>query len=192
MPASSTPLKFLSLVTIMAIASACSGFSATTPVTEVYRDIAVHTSSDEAQVVVFRRADSDSKICLAPSPDSSPTISEGASIALPGSHDEIAAEDATGALSLGGRNPEVLITRELLYRACELTQNIGATPQDTVKIYTLFLNAAVTIAQSQTGPGSAAVALQAAVPTIDDTTAQLSDSGDSASADSSSKPSADY
>ncbi len=71
-------------------------------------------------------------------------IEEGASVS-----------SAVSELALGGRNPAVLIVRELMYRACEMTSNINASPEQTLAVYREFLQHADTITSSQQGAGSA-------------------------------------
>jgi hypothetical protein len=50
-------------------------------------------------------------------------------------------------LSLGGGTPTVLITRELMHRACELAANINADSENSVAIYATFLQAIKDITQ---------------------------------------------
>lgn len=45
-----------------------------------------------------------------------------------------------GVVNLGGRTPDVLIIRELMYRACELTLNLNTDVNDSIEIYKMFLN----------------------------------------------------
>lgn len=65
-------------------------------------------------------------------------------------------KDSVTGSSLGGRNPEVLIVREMMYRACELSSNYDVTYDEARSIYTEFLNAAVALGKDQTGTGVAA------------------------------------
>jgi len=100
--------------------------------------------------------------CRAPSPDFSVTASEGFSLSasLPtpaGGKGAGVSDDATqGSLSLGGRNPAVLITRELMYRACELANNLNLNPAETLKLYRDVMNIIVQISSAQSGTGAAA------------------------------------
>jgi hypothetical protein len=52
----------------------------------------------------------------------------------------------------------VLISRELMYRACELSLNINADTALTLQIYERFLRSLEEIAKHQTGAGVAAKA----------------------------------
>jgi hypothetical protein len=113
----------------------------------------------DKQAYVFKDTDGTERFCRSPAPDFAVTASEGVSLGVSGRG---VGEDASeGALGLGGRNPEVLVARELLYRACELSLNLNADPKTTRAIYTQFLNAIKDIAKSQSGAGDAALGAKA-------------------------------
>ncbi len=81
-------------------------------------------------------------LCLGPYPDVVSTFSGslnlGATVA--GNEDKISASDGSNAISTGGLNPMVLMTRELMYRACELSMNSNADTEQQLAIYKIFLN----------------------------------------------------
>lgn len=95
----------------------------------------------ETREVYFKDSRSFERHCRAPGPDvsiqSSSGISLGASII--GKSDEISETNGQSGLALGGRDPAVLLTRELMYRACELTSNLNANQKTTLYIYNRFL-----------------------------------------------------
>ncbi|HFC30403.1 MAG TPA: hypothetical protein ENJ44_05105 [Oceanospirillales bacterium] len=68
--------------------------------------------------------------------------------------DNIGEESGSGAIALGGRSPTVLITRELMYRACELTLNINADNDKTLEIYKIFLDYVLKIVKNEHDIGS--------------------------------------
>jgi hypothetical protein len=51
----------------------------------------------------------------------------------------------TGVVSLGGINPAVHITSELMYRACELVLNLNLVDQDSSQIFDAALDAVIKI-----------------------------------------------
>lgn len=120
----------------------------------------------------FSDPKSQERHCRAPSPDVSITASEGFSVsgALPtptGGKDAGVSDAATqGALSLGGRNPAVLITRELMYRACELSNNLNLSAAETLKLYRDVMNVIVQLSSTQSGTGVAGVAATPAAPQV--------------------------
>ena len=95
----------------------------------------------DTREVYFKDSHSFERHCRAPGPDisieSSSGISIGASIA--GKSDMISDTSGQSGLALGGRDPAVLLTRELMYRACELTSNLNANQKTTLYIYNRFL-----------------------------------------------------
>lgn len=127
------------------------------------------TTSSSRQMVMIKDKDSVERFCRGPEPDSSLTSSGGLSFSLPvgiGSR-SIGGQEQQDSLALGGRNPAVLITREILYRACELAMNINADPEKTLAIYREFLQIAREIAATQTQAGSEAVSSRPAPPADD-------------------------
>lgn len=49
------------------------------------------------------------------------------------------------SISLGGRDPAVLMLRELLYRACELSMNLNLDKEETLKVYDKILSSAIEV-----------------------------------------------
>ena len=124
---------------------------------------AILTSSDR-QMLVMKDGSSKERFCLAPGPDYSVTASRGVSLGMgmggpvgPKGEETVGGDASRGALSLGGRNPEVLIARALMYRACEMVMNLNADQDTAIKIYTRFLEAIEKISKFQTGTGTASV-----------------------------------
>ena len=62
--------------------------------------------------------------------------------------------DSHGVESLGGRTSALLITRELMYRACELSLNTSSNRAQTIEIYKMFLNSIETITALHLGQGT--------------------------------------
>ena len=75
--------------------------------------------------------------------------------------DSISDKSSSGAVTLGGRDPTVLITRELMFRACELTLNTNAKPEAAVKIYVDTLKALLKIIKVHKGLGTHSVSSNA-------------------------------
>lgn len=99
--------------------------------------------------------------CRAPSPDVSLTSSEGVSLNMPslaGKGVGVGEDASTGALGLGGRSPAVLISRELLYRACELANNLNLPRDQSLKLFQDVMAVIVKVSAAQTGAGTAAAA----------------------------------
>lgn len=99
--------------------------------------------------VYFSPAKSDERHCRAPDPDFTVQQSDQLTAALPASSGAslTGGENQTG-LSLGGRTETLLITRELMYRACELSANINADAETTIAVYASFLSSIQDITKS--------------------------------------------
>jgi len=110
----------------------------------------------EMREIYFNDQSSSERHCQAPGPDasieSSSGISFGASVA--GNSDTLSDKSGQAGLAFGGRNPAVLIARELMYRACELSSNLNADQKTTLFIYERFLQSIEKSFLTQTGSGS--------------------------------------
>lgn len=117
------------------------------------------------QLTYFKDQGSQERFCHTPPPDFSRTAGSGTSVGLPtlaGGTAGIGSNLSKGSIDLGGRDPIVLISRELLYRACELATNTNADPATEREIYNKFLATLIEIAKSHTGQGAAPLASEPA------------------------------
>jgi len=96
------------------------------------------------------------RICKTPNPDvlAGETKSEGMSIAglMPSASsgtNSLTESQGFSATTLGGRTPSVLITRDILYRICEMTSNLQLNSEDTVKAYLSALDKITEIIKAQ-------------------------------------------
>jgi hypothetical protein len=97
----------------------------------------------------------DGSFCFGPSPDAAFTDSMGANLGLGftlidmskngESSDSI--DDAHIRSGLGGRNPNVLISREILFETCLLIERAKLSPSQMVELYKTTLDAIVKINQ---------------------------------------------
>lgn len=123
------------------------------------REITFASAAATEQWVVVR-PDADgagSILCMVPFPDA--LTSRGSQIAVSAGlvrPEGLSHSSIHDAVSLGGRSADVLLARELLYRACELAANINADRELTLKIYDQFLAVLQSISQYQTEGGTAA------------------------------------
>lgn len=108
--------------------------------------------------------------CRAPSPDVSITSSDGFSLGLPSPAGRggkaVSEDDSTGALALGGRSPAVLISRELLYRACELASNLNLPPDQTLRLFRDVMDVVLKLSAVQTGTGTTPVGAKPLDPRV--------------------------
>jgi hypothetical protein len=131
------------------------------PKPQLLHEPSVHVWSGDAaeQMIVIRipQKDAPARVCLAPFPDALTSASAALGLrgALGGQGAGISEGVSRGAVGLGGRSADVLLVRELLYRACELSANIEADPAGTLQIYERVFRLIESISQSQTEVGTA-------------------------------------
>jgi len=127
--------------------------------------VSMVTVPDNTRETYFNDPNSLERHCRAPSPDVAMTTSDGFSINAPGpglygGNEGITSSAGGGALSLGGRSPALLIAREMLYRACELTSNLNLPKDETIAIYERFLQSIESISKIQTSAGTSSASEQ--------------------------------
>lgn len=159
--------------------------------------VSVLAIPDTVRETYFNDPQSAERHCRAPSADSVVAATDSISLDAPtaaaaaASAHAISLGASNSALALGGRNPAVLIARELLYRACELTSNLDLPPDKTLAVYERFLLAIERISEKQTGAGSLPMASAPPPPSGDGVDSDASeppeDTSDTPSADSSDK-----
>jgi len=133
--------------TYMMIAFLLSGCAGLTPDAKtegkIYERDGVSTLliPSDAREVYFKDSRSFERHCRAPGPDVSIQSSSGISLgtSIIGKSEELSDTNGQSGLALGGRDPAVLLTRELMYRACELASNLNANQKTTISIYNRFL-----------------------------------------------------
>lgn len=128
---------------------------------EVKRDgINAVIMDNSSKVTHFKEHGNLERFCASRSADVEQTSSSGfiAGFSTPVQGENIGEQASNGALSLGGRSPSVLITRELIYRACELSLNLNADQETTIKIYKMFLNSINTAIKNEHDTGSSSLA----------------------------------
>lgn len=186
----------LALAIIVSI-SGCSGMPvATATDTMKVGGLELVSKTAEQEVIIFRTPDDKERFCIAPYPDAVPTFGDGVTLSLPGR--SIGDTNNIGADVLGGRSPSTLITRELLYRSCELAMNYQLDKGEAQALYRDTLSAIVKITTSQTGNGTAPLEAKTSITTVPtpspspetstNTSNYYSDTTEGGSADSTASP----
>jgi len=120
----------------------------------------------EYREVYFKENKSKERYCRSPGPDFSVQSSDGVNLGvsspiLGSGQEKVGFDSGQSAFGLGGRSADVLLTRELMFRACELSSNIDANQETSIAIYERFLATVERLAQVQqeigTKTGSAKV-----------------------------------
>ncbi len=116
-------MKYLMFGLLLGLLSSCASMGLPKEGTIFERKgVSVLLIAPEMRDVYFNDPSSLERHCRAPGPDVSIESSSGVSlgVSIAGDADKISDGSSQAGLALGGRNPAVLITRELMYRACEL------------------------------------------------------------------------
>jgi hypothetical protein len=150
-------MRALFVAAAAAFQCGCAHVTRDTPDVQLIDRAGVDVASEpvERRTTYFKNHGSVERYCRAPAPDFTATMSEGVSVGVGLGGRGVAEDKTRGAIALGGRNPEVLLARELLYRACELSMNINASPAETRAIYERFLQSIETMARYETASGTA-------------------------------------
>jgi len=164
------PKQSMLAIMICLLLAGCSNFGLTEKSNEQLYDRngfdILSTSADRKAILVKENLSKEIH-CLSPSPDFANTYSDGVSLSEIGIGG--VGDTATrGASSLGGRDPAVLLTRELLYRACEFTMNNNAEPQISREIYleTLKLIERIATSSNQSNSGTIPSSAEPSAPSI--------------------------
>jgi len=148
----------LGILTISILLSSCSMFSSSSNKTTLVDRQGIDVVMDHNTGVGFIITDPSVKerICKTPNPDvlAGETKSDGMSLAgLIGSassgNNSLTESQGFSATTLGGRTPSVLITRDILYRICEMTSNLHMNSEDTAKAYFSALDKITQIIKAQ-------------------------------------------
>jgi len=119
----------------------------------------IYTASAGARTLVARRPDDGLTLCAEPAPDAAVSTDEDLAVALTlvdlrdGADQARAGEEES---SLGGRYPNVLVTRELFFRLCEFMANTPLTAEERIALFRSTLDSVNTINGAPLGTGSAA------------------------------------
>ena len=132
-------------------------------------DLVVEDAS--RKTTILKDKDSLERFCRSPNPDFASGQTSAVSLGL-GHGPSVGSSSGAMIDSLGGRSPALLITRELMYRACELALNLDANADLSKEIYWKFLATIELAIKSQTGTGvqgstvsaSATASVPAAMP----------------------------
>jgi hypothetical protein len=105
------------------------------------------------KTTIIKDKNSLERFCRSPNPDFAFGETSAVSLGL-GRGPSIDTSSGAAIDSLGGRSPALLITRELMYRACELALNLDADVALSREIYWRFLGTIELAIKTQTGTGA--------------------------------------
>lgn len=156
----------LSLLCIVFLFTACSSSANPSPNITNHAGLSTFTVTEDTETSLIKSPQSLEKFCAARESDaiSAPQTGVSLGFGLGGTKENIGATSGSGALSLGGRDPLVLITRELMYRVCELSLNHNLSKEETLALYKYFLDKLITIAPLTKPNGAASQGITPVAP----------------------------
>lgn len=143
------------LLLSLATTSGCQSWLSRENTKQTVQGVSVVHSSGAEQFSYIKQNMELARFCTETDTDVQTTASSGFSIGTAG--ESIGDTHSKGAVTLGGRDPTVLITRELMFRACELILNTNAEAPDAVKIYAGTLDALLKIVKIHKGSGTQSI-----------------------------------
>ena len=109
----------------------------------------VITVPEGQRVMLIKSPDDVERVCSPRESDEGFSVSEGLQLSLPGTEGGAIGEQAGAqAVPLAHPTTIVLLARELLFRACELSLNLDADAAETRAIYERFLVTVESVAKS--------------------------------------------
>lgn len=113
--------------------------------------------TDDHKVSYIKQQGHIDRICAAVESAAVATDESGFSFGFSalGKSERVGEESGRGEVALGGRDPLVLIVREFLYRACEMTNNLNSDEEKTIQVYQMFLDSLEKIAETHPAYGAA-------------------------------------
>ena len=116
-----------------------------------------------SKVTYLKDSNTLERFCASREIDTTETFNEGLGLGLStgGVQENISGGEGTGAVALGGRSPAVLITREMMFRACELSLNLNLDSEKTIEIYKMFFEYTNKLIKNEHDKGSSTAVSQA-------------------------------
>lgn len=135
-----------------------SGCNNSTPEPHVssYGGLVAFTTTEETETNLIKSPEDLHKFCAARESDaiSAPQTGFSLGFGLGGTKEDVGTTTGAAALSLGGRDPLVLITREFMYRVCELSLNHNLSKEETIELYKYFIDKLIVMAPLTKDDGS--------------------------------------
>lgn len=155
-------LKYILLFCLGTTICGCQSWLSRENTKQTAQGVSVVHSRSSDQFSYIKQDQALARFCTETDTDVESTSSSGISLGVSG--ESIGDEHTKGAVTLGGRDPTVLITRELMFRACELILNTNAKAPNAVKIYANTLDALYEIIKIHKGAGTASVSAKPTNP----------------------------
>ncbi|MBE0491355.1 MAG: hypothetical protein IBX44_03775 [Sulfurospirillum sp.] len=172
--------KLFSLFVFLSLSvffSGCSSDEVPTPKLYAQGGFSTFTLPEDTETSLIKDPSSMIKFCGARESDAVSAKQNGFSLGfgIGGAQESVGATNGGGALSLGGRDPLVLITREFLYRVCELSLNHNLNKQETIELYKYFIEKLLVMAPLTKADGAASAGIAPVAPTSSEKSSKSKD-----------------
>lgn len=151
--------RFVLIIFIFFAVTGCSVAPPKPSVTTSLKGLTIYSSTSDRQSAFLKSRESEEHFCDSRLSDVADTESKSIGFGFSGVGNSESINDGAsrGAVSLGGRSPAVLITREVMYRTCEMVMNLDLTKEEAVELYVHTLDLVKSVAQSDTSTGTASI-----------------------------------
>jgi hypothetical protein len=130
--------KYVALVVMSFLTSACSTIEAPSPETfNITANSSISVTAGTSQTFV-RSQSANYQLCSQPMPDVAYDKGDDADINysfINTSSDQVSAQDNSDEVEMAGRTPAILMAREMFYRTCEFSTNFGLNKQEALSLY---------------------------------------------------------
>jgi hypothetical protein len=153
------------ILSTLFVVTGCSVSPPKPGITASLSGMTIYSTTSDMQSSFLKSHNSEEHFCDARMSDVADTesASVGLGVSVIGKSESVNEGTSRGAVSLGGRSPAVLITRELMYRTCEMVMNLNLDKKEALALYIQTLNLVKSVAQSDTAVGVASMVGSASV-----------------------------
>jgi hypothetical protein len=148
-------LRSITYLAVTLVVAGCGSFGSKNTTTVYDRqgaDVVIEPTTGSSFVLTDEKIND--QFCMAPPPDLSDSKNSSGSLSVKG----VSLSEGTGTslTGLGGRSPAVLISREIMYRTCELYVNGRMTKEESFSLFKSSLDRVVEVAKAQIAQGTSA------------------------------------
>jgi hypothetical protein len=138
-------------------------------VTASFGGMKIYSTTADMQSSFMKNVNSGEHFCDSRASDVADTESVGIGISgsMTGEKAGVSDSASSGAVALGGRSPNVLITREVMYRTCEMVMNLTLDKEEALDLYIKTLDLVKSLAQNDTNAGTSSIVGSASAQNIE-------------------------
>lgn len=150
--------NFVMLTAATLALTACSGQASQymEPTVMEVKGLRIYNADSEHQTSFIKDHGSSERVCFSRGEDAVETGSSGVNgdLGFLNVSEDLSESSNRGAVVLGGRDPAVLISREIFYRICELTINLNLDREEALKLFREAMEVSAKLSISSNKPAS--------------------------------------